>query len=305
MNRQLDWRNLNARLELNKSEFLKQLLDTFDQRLIDSIGHFRNILATYVGGSFGRNMTTATSDLDIILIVAPTAYDLLTNTNCNKQVHLSSPTIDDLKVLFDDETLALPIFKPLMEGYVVPKDCDIKFVDVRQFYKMIMNGVPNAIDYATNTCINLQIADNMLLGIQLHSITDLQKINVPHWISAELGQSNGILTHIDKEMKTTDVIKYEIKNFCKCLNLKEPNFKHSENNYYHLKAKEDLTPNELKVVQQDAIDELNTSIKFLKDIRTNQIDNNDDLHNQAQEISDNVTNLFLRYIKPVDSAILD
>ena len=48
MNRQLDWRNLNARLELNKSDFLKQLLEVFDQRLIDSIGHFRNILATYV-----------------------------------------------------------------------------------------------------------------------------------------------------------------------------------------------------------------------------------------------------------------
>ena len=270
-----------------------QLITELTPHLQDGMQHQRRVLAVYLSGSASRNMQNANSDLDLVILVKESKYDLLTNTKLVKQIK------------FTDQTILQAICKQA-ELKLSPESADLKIIDLRYFYREISKMNPNIIDmvnrgplYARKTTKPDWIKQNKPSNL----ITDLKQIdyfslNQLAYLGAILGMANNMLKHLDNGhmIKEVDLINYFI-------NLIKPHLleKTSEISYkvvishnYH----QELVDIDANVLRPDAKRDLTAMIHYLEQARNAALIDlkNPKLRELQQKNQNKLTNLFIREI---------
>ena len=285
---------LLSKIERSKTmQIYHQLITELIPHLQDGMQHQRRVLAVYLSGSASRNMQNANSDLDLVILVKESKYDLLTNTKLVKQIK------------FTDQTILQAICKQA-ELKLSPESADLKIIDLRYFYREISKMNPNIIDminhgplYVRKTTKPDWIKQNKPSNL----ITDLKQIdyfslNQLAYLGAILGMANNILKHLDNDhmIKEVDLINYFIKLIKPHLLGKagEIPYKVVISHNYH----QELVDTSISVLRPDAKRDLTAMIHYLEQARNVALIDlkNHKLHDLQQKNQNKLANLFIREI---------
>lgn len=270
-----------------------QLINELTPHLQDGMQHQRRVLAVYLSGSASRNMQNANSDLDLVVLVKESKYDLLTNAKLVKQIKFTNQTI--LQAICKQVGLKLS-----------PKSADLKIIDLRYFYREISKMNPNIIDmvnrgplYVRKTTkpdwIKQNKPSNLIANLKQ---IDYFSLNQLAYLGALLGMANNMLKHLDNNhmIKEVDLINYFIKLIKPHLLGKTSEIPYTvaiSHNYH-----QELVNTDANVLRPDAKSDLTAMIHYLKQARnTALIDlKNPKLRNLQQKSQNKLTNLFIREI---------
>ena len=258
--------------------------------LQDGMQHQRRVLAIYLSGSTSRNMQNANSDLDLIILVKESKYDLLTNAKLVKQIKFNNQTI--LQAICKRSGLKLS-----------PESADLKIIDLRYFYREISKMNPNIIDmvnrgplYVRKTTKSDWIKPNNLIA-NLKQI-DYFSLNQLAYLGAVLGMANNMLKHLDNDhmIKEVDLINYFINLIKPHLlgEASEISYKVVISHNYH----QELVDIDANVLRLDAGRDLTAMIHYLEQVRNATLIDlkNPKLHDLQQKNQNRLANLFIREI---------
>ena len=270
-----------------------QLITELKPHLQDGMQHQRRVLAVYLSGSASRNMQNANSDLDLVILVKESKYDLLTNTKLIKQIKFTNQTI--LQAICKQAGLNL-----------LPESADLKIIDLRYFYREISKMNPNIIDMVNHGPLyvrKITKLDWIKQNKPNNLIADLKQIdyfslNQLAYLGAVLGMANNMLKHLDNDhmIKEVDLINYFIK-------LIKPHLlgKTSEIPYtvtighnYH----QELVDIDANILRPDARRDLTAMIYYLEQARNAALIDlkNPKVHDLQQKNRNKLVNLFIREI---------
>ena len=270
-----------------------QLITELTPHLRDDMQHQRRVLAVYLSGSASRNMQNANSDLDLIVLVKESKYDLLTNAKLIKQIKFNNQTI--LQAICKQAELKLS-----------PKSADLKIIDLRYFYREISKMNPNIIDMISHGPLYVRKTtkpDLIKQNKPNNLITDLKQINYFSlnqlaYLGAVLGMANNMLKHLDNDhmVKEVDLINYFIKLIKPHLlgKTSEIPYKAIISHNYH----QELVDTDADILRLDAKRDLTAMIHYLEQARnTALIDlKNPKVRNLQQKNRNKLTNLFIQEI---------
>lgn len=267
-----------------------QLITELAPHLQDGMQHQRRVLAIYLSGSASRNMQNANSDLDLVILVKESKYDLLTNAKLVKQIKFTNQTI--LQAICKQAGLKLS-----------PESADLKIIDLRYFYREISKMNPNIIDminhgplYVRKTTKPDWIKQNKpnSLIVNLKQI-DYFSLNQLAYLGAVLGMANNMLKHLDNDhmVKEVDLIDYFIKLIKPHLlgEASEIPYTVVISHNYH----QELADTDADVLRSDARRDLTAMIHYLEQARNAALIDlkNPKLRNQQQKNQNKLTNLFI------------
>lgn len=268
-----------------------QLITELAPHLQDGLQHQRRILAIYLTGSASRNMQSTNSDLDLVILVKESKYDLLTNAKLVKQIKFNNQTI--LQAICKQAGLKLS-----------PKSADLKIIDLRYFYHEISKMNPNIIDminrgplYARKITkpdwIKQSKPNNLIVNLKR---IDYFNLNQLAYLSAVLGMANNVLKHLDNDhmIKEVDLINYFIKLIKPHLLGKTSEIPYTvaiSHNYH-----QELLDTGADILRPDARRDLAAMIHYLEQARNATLIDlkNPKLRNQQQKNQNKLTNLFIR-----------
>lgn len=270
-----------------------QLIIELTPYLQDDLQHQRRVLAIYSTGSASRNMQNANSDLDLVILVKESKYDLLTNAKLVKQIKFNNQAI--LQAICKQAGLKLS-----------PKSADLKIIDLRYFYREISKMNPNIIDMINHgplyvrkitkpDWIKQNKSNNLIAGLKQ---IDCFSLNQLAYLSAVLGMANKMLERLNNDhmVKEVDLINYFIK-------LIKPHLlgKASEIPYivaishnYH----QELVDTGADILRPDARCDLTAMVHYLEQARNAALIDlkNPKLCNQQQKNQNKLTNLFIHEV---------
>lgn len=270
-----------------------QLITELMPHLQDGMQHQRRVLAIYLSGSASRNMQNANSDLDLVILIKESKYDLLTNTKLIKQIKFTNQTI--LQAICKQAGLKLS-----------PESADLKIIDLRYFYREISKMNPNIIDminrgplYARKTTksdwIKQNKPNNLIANLKQ---IDYFNLNQLAYLGAVLGMANNMLKHLDNDhmIKEVDLINYFIKLIKPHLlgETSEIPYKVVISHNYH----QELVDIDANVLRFDAGRDLIAMIHYLEQVRNATLIDlkNPKLHDLQQKNQNKLANLFIREI---------
>lgn len=270
-----------------------QLIIELTPYLQDDLQHQRRVLAIYSTGSASRNMQNANSDLDLVILVKESKYDLLTNAKLVKQIKFNNQAI--LQAICKQAGLKLS-----------PKSADLKIIDLRYFYREISKMNPNIIDMINHgplyvrkitkpDWIKQNKPNNLIAGLKQ---IDCFSLNQLAYLSAVLGMANKMLERLNNDhmVKEVDLINYFIK-------LIKPHLlgKASEIPYivaishnYH----QELVDTGADILRPDARCDLTAMVHYLEQARNAALIDlkNPKLRNLQQKNQNKLTNLFIHEV---------
>lgn len=270
-----------------------QLITELTPHLQDSMPHQRRVLAMYLSGSASRNMQNANSDLDLVILVKESKYDLLTNTKLIKQIKFTNQTI--LQAICKQVGLKLS-----------PKSADLKIIDLRYFYREISKMNPNIIDminhgplYVRKTTkpdwIKQNKPNNLIANLKQ---IDYFSLNQLAYLGAVLGMANNMLKHLDNDhmIKEVDLINYFIKLIKPHLLGKAGEIPYTvaiSHNYH-----QELVDTDADILRSDAKSDLTAMIHYLKQARNAVLIDlkNPKVHDWQQKNQNKLADLFIREI---------
>lgn len=270
-----------------------QLITELAPHLQDGMQHQRRVLAVYLSGSASRNMQNANSDLDLVILIKESKYDLLTNTKLIKQIKFTDQTI--LQAICKQAGLKLS-----------PKSADLKIIDLRYFYREISKMNPNIIDminhgplYVRKTTkpdwIKQNKPNNLITNLKQ---IDYFNLNQLAYLGAVLGMANNMLKHLDNDhmIKEVDLINYFIKLIKPHLLGKagEIPYKAIISHNYH----QELVDTDADILRPDARRDLTAMIHYLEQARNAALIDlkNPKVHDLQQKNQNKLANLFIREI---------
>ena len=277
----------------NTMQIYHQLITELMPHLQDGMQHQRRVLAVYLSGSTSRNMQNANSDLDLIILVKESKYDLLTNAKLVKQIKFTNQTI--LQEICKQSGLKLS-----------PESADLKIIDLRYFYREISKMNPNIIDmvnrgplYVRKTIkpdwIKQNKPSNLIVNLKQ---IDYFNLNQLAYLGAVLGMANNMLKHLDNDhmIKEVDLINYFIKLIKPHLLGKagEIPYKVVISHNYH----QELVDIDADVLRLDARRDLTAMIHYLEQARNAALIDlkNPKLHDLQQKNQNKLADLFIREI---------
>lgn len=324
---------LSSRLnEINDAHHM--LLDALSDSLTDKKGSKRKVLAIFLTGSFGRNLATANSDLDLTLITKPSKYDYLTNTKISHQEIIHEDSTNEklfdilpqvLNLTATDINPKNGLIMPIKTDQIKLTHLDAHIVSIQDYYKQLCQMDPNAFDmyYRGPDWINFKNTPkwihqdqpaNLIAELQAMPLKYKSTLNLSHMLAAMLGISGHLKP---KNLKMVDTVKYftnlaiDIVKFnypdCK---LPQLQLKHKDTpNYYHLFKEKATIVNvkynaeefmqawidEQERTLQDAQCDLNECINVLKQLQ-NIVNSDKELSNKQQKAQNIMTNIFLEYM---------
>ena len=270
-----------------------QLITELKPYLQDGMQHQRRVLAVYLSGSASRNMQNANSDLDLVILVKESKYDLLTNTKLVKQIKFTDQTI--LQAICKQTGLKLS-----------PKSADLKIINLRDFYREISKMNPNIIDMVNHGPLyvrKITKPDWIKQNKPNNLITDLKQIdyfslNQLAYLGAILGMANNMLKHLDNDhmVKEVDLINYFSKLIKPHLLGKASEIPYTvviSHNYH-----QELVDTDATVLRPDARRDLTVMIHYLEQARNAALIDlkNPKLRELQQKNQNKLTNLFIREI---------
>lgn len=285
---------LPSKIERSKTmQTYHQLITELAPHLQDGMQHQRRVLAIYLSGSASRNMQNANSDLDLVILVKESKYDLLTNTKLIKQIKFTNQTI--LQAICKQAGLKLS-----------PKSADLKIIDLRYFYREISKMNPNIIDMVNHGPLYVRkIAkpDWIKQNKPNNLIADLKQIdyfslNQSTYLSAVLGMGNNMLKRLDNNhiIKEVDLINYFIKLIKPHLlgKTSEIPYKVVIRHNYH----QELVDTDADILRPDARCDLTAMVHYLEQARNVVLSDlkNPKLHNLQQKNQNKLANLFIQEI---------
>lgn len=285
---------LLSKIERTKTmQIYHQLITELMPHLQDGMQHQRRVLAVYLSGSASRNMQNANSDLDLVILVKESKYDLLTNAKLVKQIKFNNQTI--LQAICKRSGLKLS-----------PESSDLKIIDLKYFYREISRMNPNIIDMVSRGPLYVRKTtkpDWIKQNKPNNLITNLKQIdyfnlNQLAYLGAVLGMANNMLKHLDNDhmIKEVDLINYFI-------NLIKPHLlgKTSEISYkvvishnYH----QELVDTDADILRSAAKRDLTAMIHYLEQARNAVLIDlkNPKLHDLQQKNQNKLADLFIREI---------
>lgn len=270
-----------------------QLINELTPHLQDGMQHQRRVLAIYLSGSASRNMQNANSDLDLVVLVKESKYDLLTNAKLVKQIKFTDQTI--LQAICKQAGIKLS-----------PESADLKIINLRYFYREISKMNPNIIDmvnrgplYVRKTTKPDWIKQNKPSNLIADSKQiDYFSLNQLAYLGAVLGMANNMLKHLDNDhmIKEVDLINYFIKLIKPHLLGKTSEIPYTvaiSHNYH-----QELVDTDADILRLDAKRDLTAMIHYLEQARnTALIDlKNPKVRNLQQKNRNKLTNLFIQEI---------
>ena len=286
--------SLLSKIERIKTmQIYHQLITELTPHLQDSMPHQRRVLAMYLSGSASRNMQNANSDLDLVILVKESKYDLLTNTKLIKQIKFTNQTI--LQAICKQVGLKLS-----------PKSADLKIIDLRYFYREISKMNPNIIDminhgplYVRKTTkpdwIKQNKPNNLIANLKQ---IDYFSLNQLAYLGAVLGMANNMLKHLDNDhmIKEVDLINYFIKLIKPHLLGKAGEIPYTvaiSHNYH-----QELVDTDANALRLDAKRDLTAMIHYLEQARNAVLIDlkNPKLHDLQQKNQNKLADLFIREI---------
>lgn len=270
-----------------------QLITELMPYLQDGMQHQRRVLAIYLSGSASRNMQNANSDLDLIILVKESKYDLLTNAKLVKQIKFTNQTL--LQAICKQAGLKLS-----------PESADLKIIDLRYFYREISKMNPNIIDMVNHGPLyvrKITKPDWIKQNKPNNLIANLKQINYFNlnqlaYLGAVLGMANNMLKHMDNDhmIKEVDLINYFIKLIKPHLLCEagEIPYKVVISHNYH----QELVDIDANVLRPDARRDLTAMIHYLEQARNATLIDlkNPKVHDLQQKNQNKLTNLFIREI---------
>ena len=270
-----------------------QLITELMPHLQDGMQHQRRVLAVYLSGSTSRNMQNANSDLDLVILVKESKYDLLTNAKLVKQIKFNNQTI--LQAICKQAGIKLS-----------PKSADLKIIDLRYFYREISKMNPNIIDMVNRGPLYVRKAtkpDWVKQNKPNSLIADLKQIdyfslNQLAYLGALLGMANNMLKHLDNDhmIKEVDLINYFIKLIKPHLlgKTSEISYKVVISHNYH----QELVDTDADILRSDAKRDLTAMIHYLEQARNAVLTDlkNPKLHDLQQKNQNKLADLFIREI---------
>lgn len=270
-----------------------QLITELMPHLQDGLQHQRRVLAIYLSGSASRNMQNANSDLDLVILVRESKYDLLTNAKLVKQIKFTNQTI--LQAICKQAGLKLS-----------PESADLKIINLRYFYREISKMNPNIIDMVNHGPLYIRKItkpDWIKQNKPNNLITNLKQIdyfnlNQLAYLGAVLGMANNMLKHLDNDhmIKEVDLINYFIKLIKPHLlgKTSEIPYKVVISHNYH----QELVDIDANILRPDAKRDLTAMIHYLEQARNAALINlkNPKLHDLQQKNQNKLANLFIREI---------
>lgn len=259
--------------------------------LQDGLQHQRRVLAIYLSGSASRNMQNANSDLDLVILIKESKYDLLTNAKLVKQIKFNNQAI--LQAICKQSGLKLS-----------PKSADLKIIDLRYFYHEISKMNPNIIDMVNHgplyvrkitkpDWIKQNKPNNLIANLKQIDYFDLNQLA---YLSAVLGMANNMFKHLDNDhmIKEVDLINYFIKLIKPHLLGKTSGIPYivAISHNYH----QELVDIGANVLRSDARRDLTAMVHYLEQARNAALIDlkNPKLRNQQQKNQNKLTNLFIR-----------
>lgn len=270
-----------------------QLITELMPYLQDGMQHQRRVLAVYLSGSASRNMQNANSDLDLVILVKESKYDLLTNAKLIKQIKFTNQTI--LQAICKQSGLKLS-----------PKSADLKIIDLRYFYREISKMNPNIIDMVNHGPLYIRKitkSDRIEQNKPNNLIANLKQIdyfnlNQLAYLGAILGMANNMVKHLDNDhmIKEVDLINYFIKLIKPHLLGKTSEIPYTvtiSHNYH-----QELVDIDANALQSDAGRDLTAVIHYLEQVRNAALIDlkNPKLYDLQQKNRNKLTNLFIREI---------
>ena len=270
-----------------------QLITELMPHLQDGMQHQRRVLAVYLSGSASRNMQNANSDLDLVILVKESRYDLLTNAKLVKQIKFNNQTI--LQAICKQARLKLS-----------PESADLKIINLRYFYREISKMNPNIIDMINHGPLyvrKITKPDLIKQNKPNNLIADLKQIdyfnlNQLAYLGAVLGMANNMLKHLNNDhmIKEVDLINYFIKLIKPHLlgKTSEIPYTVTVSHNYH----QELVDTDANVLQPDARRDLTAMIHYLEQVRNAALIDlkNPKVHDLQQKNQNKLTNLFIREI---------
>lgn len=298
----------------NSNKIVQKLRKLLNVQLTDSNGGKRKIIALYLGGSFGRHLSTESSDLDLILVVKPTNYDYLTEAkiNCQKIYSRGHTVVKSLDMLPNDNTELfdmLPdlsdLVKQQLNGQTLTH-IDIKLVSMPNFYKQLLRMTPDFYDLYqrgaiwTNNKLSQNESENLVAKLEAIPNEYKSVLNLNTYTRSLLGISNSVLHHMDTQLKMVDTIKYFVNQTKDLVENNVANVKsfeikwlHNEPNYYHLAKSIKLNSDQ---VYQDGKFELGQAINYLV-VLHDAVIKDLSLTEKQRKVQNIVTNIFLSNMK--------
>lgn len=288
--------------------------DSQKETLTAKNGHRRQVLGVYLSGSYGREMNRTNSDLDLIIIQKEDRYDWLTGANLNKSVKINDPIILDSLA----DALELPI-KYAGDVKFTPKVCDIKYMGLKDLWKLLIKMDPNTIDnvlrgpaYVPSPRIPEFVKEASGKDIQpaRQIIKNLNKIDLMHlnqygYIGATLGMANNIKKRLDKDqnLKEVDLIRYFTELFISNTEWKDKisALAPARANYHSALASVTLDDSNMQIKRrQELLDnaekDLDYLISILKDLELKIVDVHldQDYRKQQRKAQNTLTDLFMK-----------
>ena len=277
----------------NTMQIYHQLITELAPHLQDGMQHQRRVLAIYLSGSASRNMQNANSDLDLVVLVKESKYDLLTNVKLVKQIKFTNQTI--LRAICKQSGLKLS-----------PESADLKIINLRYFYREISKMNPNIIDMINHGPLYVRKAtkpDWIKQNKPNNLIADLKQIdyfnlNQLAYLGAVLGMANNMLKHLDNDhmIKEVDLINYFIKLIKPHLLGKTSEISHTvaiSHNYH-----QELVDTDANILRPDAKRDLTAMIHYLEQARNAALIDlkNPKVHDLQQKNQNKLADLFIREI---------
>lgn len=270
-----------------------QLITELMPHLQDGLQHQRRVLAIYLTGSASRNMQNANSDLDLVILVKESKYDLLTNAKLVKQIKFNNQAI--LQAICKQSGLKLS-----------PKSADLKIIDLKYFYREISKMNLNIIDMVNHgplyvrkitkpDWIKQNKPNNLIANLKQ---IDCFSLNQLAYLNAVLGMANNMLKHLDNNhiIKEVDLINYFIKLIKPHLlgKTSEIPYKVVIRHNYH----QELVDTDAAILRPDARRDLTAMVYYLEQARNAILIDlkNPKLRNLQQKNQNKLTNLFIREI---------
>lgn len=268
-----------------------QLITELTPYLQDGLQHQRRVLAIYLTGSASRNMQSANSDLDLVILVKESQYDLLINAKLVKQIKFNNQAI--LQAICKQSGLKLS-----------PKSADLKIIDLRYFYREISKMNPNTIDMINHgplyvrkitklDWIKQNKPNNLIANLKQIDYFDL---NQSTYLSAVLGMANNMLKHLDNDhmIKEVDLINYFIKLIKPHLLGEAGEIPYTvviSHNYH-----QELVDTDADILRPDARRDLTAMVHYLEQVRNAALIDlkNPKLCNLQQKNQNKLTNLFIQ-----------
>ena len=261
---------------MKTKEIWRKVIDCENKSLTDSMGQQRFVELIYLSGSFARGFDTDNSDLDLIMVIHETPYDLLTDIKIVEQ-HV-----------IDDPDIIGGLAKELKLKHT-PKKIDIKIVDLRHFYKELTKGNPNILDAINRgaVCVPVKFKPikSTLTSEELDQLTSNIQTELNHfqymWINqiGYVGACFGMalnskkrINNDDSSMKMVDTIYYFIKIMLPWMPedmLLKFDLQHNYHQELHAPQFDDLIMREKrhKELVHDAKEDLDNEIETLKKMR--------------------------------------